>query len=102
MTGLLPGVWADDAACRGHWRYFYPADNERPNDALQREAVARRFCAACPVLIDCSRWVWNGGPDPAPDGFAAGASYAERQARRRALDTGQSSLLDPALTSSPG
>ncbi|MER6320040.1 WhiB family transcriptional regulator [Streptomyces sp. NPDC001581] len=46
--------WQTRAACRdlGSGRFFHPA-GERGEDREERDAAAKRVCAACPVRTAC-------------------------------------------------
>lgn len=45
--------WRDEAACTGHTVLFFAKKAERPQARARREAKARRFCDACPVIEPC-------------------------------------------------
>lgn len=49
------GAWSERAACRGQDAsvFFAPAYFEKRDEKLAREAVAKSFCARCPVREEC-------------------------------------------------
>ena len=62
--------WQLDAACRGaDSRLFFPPSGRPDSAQREREAEAKRMCAACPVQLACRRYalearesygVWGG------------------------------------------
>lgn len=46
-------IWMANAECRGQTHIFFPAQAERPQARLRREAVARELCAECPAADAC-------------------------------------------------
>jgi len=70
-----PG-WMDQAACRGHTEVFFAPAGERPDARLAREAIARRYCGACPVQLPCRAWARQNREY----GFWGGESEEERAA----------------------
>lgn len=44
-----PGAWAERAACKGQTEVMFPTKG-------QSTAPAKRLCASCPVLEECSDW----------------------------------------------
>jgi WhiB family redox-sensing transcriptional regulator len=63
--------WQHRAACRGEDAAFFFAPNyfEKRDEKRAREAVAKSFCARCPVRVDCLEYalsirethgVWGG------------------------------------------
>lgn len=66
--------WHARAACKGHGDLFFASDDETPEYAEQRVAMAREICAICPVINQCRRsaretdqGVWAGHDrNPAP------------------------------------
>lgn len=61
MSGVEPTTrrtatddrWMAHADCRGLTHLFFPDAAERPQSRVQREAMARTVCSACPVLDIC-------------------------------------------------
>lgn len=60
LTRNLPGPllaewdWQRHAACRGmDTAVFFAADGERGAIRTERETVAKRVCAGCPVIEPC-------------------------------------------------
>lgn len=47
--------WSDLAACRGSEGslFFSPEVTERKDDRVEREQLAKKLCASCPVREDC-------------------------------------------------
>lgn len=58
MTRTVRRGWHRLAACAGvDWEQFFPrAGAHRPSDNNRRDrlAVARTYCADCPVIADCA------------------------------------------------
>jgi WhiB family redox-sensing transcriptional regulator len=47
-------TWQLSARCRGaDPSMFFHADGERGSSRQQRECNAKRFCAQCPVIVQC-------------------------------------------------
>ncbi|HKN91815.1 MAG TPA: WhiB family transcriptional regulator [Acidimicrobiia bacterium] len=65
-----------DAPCRGHSQVFFAPAGERPEARMDRETIARAFCAACSVELDCRRWA----REHREYGFWGGESEEERAA----------------------
>lgn len=60
--GLMPGPWADRAACKNDEfpDAFHPGDNAAIN--VQMTAYALRKCAGCPVRRECLNFAISAGP----------------------------------------
>lgn len=65
-----------EAPCRGHTEVFFAKAGERPETRMAREAIARAFCAACPVELACRAWA----RENREYGFWGGESEEERAA----------------------
>jgi WhiB family redox-sensing transcriptional regulator len=52
---IAPLDWTDLAACRGSEGalFFSPEVAERKEERTERERLAKRLCAGCPVRDDC-------------------------------------------------
>lgn len=72
---LVPGDWADDAACKGQMDLMFPVDDGRQWRAQQHQAIS--LCMTCPVLPECRQWALA-DPDPAFDGIAGGMTAKQR------------------------
>lgn len=78
--------WMADAVCKGQTHHFFAPAGEREERRLVREAIARRICAECPVLLECRDYARRNGEL----GFWGGENDDERMAfRRRARTIGQ-------------
>jgi WhiB family transcriptional regulator, redox-sensing transcriptional regulator len=81
--------WQDEAICKGLSHVFFGPAAERPERRVEREAVAKAYCRACPVMLPCRRTarlnrehgVWGGENDEE----RAAAGYAPRSPSRRAV-----------------
>ena len=71
---MRPGDWADEAACKGRTRVFFPTAAGTNVTSVDEStwAAAKRICMTCPVLRPCREFalatgeksgVW-GGLDP--------------------------------------
>ena len=60
--GLMPGKWADKAACKGDlWPdAWHPGDNLANNAQMATYALAK--CKECPVRRDCLAFALTAGP----------------------------------------
>jgi WhiB family redox-sensing transcriptional regulator len=80
-------AWWQYAACRGEdaGAFFAPSYFERRSEKLAREAVAKSFCARCPVREACLEYALETRD---PHGVWGGLNEMERRAevRRRALE----------------
>lgn len=45
--------WTVHAKCKGRTQLFFAPAGERPEARARREALARRYCAVCPVQTIC-------------------------------------------------
>ncbi len=52
---IAPVDWSDAAACRGSEGalFFSPEVSEKKEDRHEREFLAKRICANCPVRMEC-------------------------------------------------
>lgn len=81
--------WAEQAICKGLTEVFFGPAAERPERRVEREAIARSYCSACPVQIPCVRYArlnrehgfWGGENDEQ----RAAAGFAPRSPSRRAV-----------------
>lgn len=81
--------WTAFALCRGEPEVFFGPPAERPERRVEREAAARAYCLACPVMLPCRRTArmnrehgfWGGENDEQ----RAAAGYAPRSPSRRAV-----------------
>ncbi len=55
---------------------FYPPEDERGIRRRRREAVAKEFCATCPVVAECLNHALSAGE---PYGVWGGLNPAERE-----------------------
>ena len=88
VDGLPVGEWVRKAACRGLAdrmeipNFWHARRNvERKPEVL----VAKRICAACPVLEQCRTWVLGHQADPCPAHVVAGMTKFERHDQRRQM-----------------
>lgn len=84
--------WQLRAACRGQPELFFHPPGERDPRWTQREAAAKRVCAACPVRRECAAFALA---SEEPYGTWGGVTAREREqairgaaARRRGPVTG--------------
>jgi len=56
--------------------YFFAPEGEPPTIRRRREAVAKRICATCPVLLECRTHAMRSGER---HGVWGGLSEAERR-----------------------
>ncbi len=81
--------WRDQALCTGMTLVFFGPAAERPERRVEREALARSFCRACPSMLPCRRagrlnrehGIWGGENDEE----RAAAGYAPRSPSRRSV-----------------
>lgn len=81
--------WVGRAACVGKTELFFAPPGERNGRRMRREAVARSYCARCPVQLAC--WIagrlgrehgtWGGENDEE----RAAAGFPPRSPHRRAV-----------------
>lgn len=78
----LPDGWEADAACLGADLNLFYAPNyfERRLVKVAREAKAKTFCRACPVLERCREYALESGED---HGVWGGLNEMERRRIRR-------------------
>lgn len=71
--------WWEHAACRGQdaTSFFAPSYFERRSEKLAREAVAKSFCARCPVREPCLEYALRARD---PHGVWGGLNEMERRA----------------------
>ena len=85
MQNDLPSRWQHLAACRGEdaAHFFAPSYFERRAEKDAREAVAKAFCARCPVRDECLEYALDTRDN---HGIWGGMNEMERRAilRRRA------------------
>ncbi len=81
--------WRDQALCNGMTHVFFGPAAERPERRVEREALARSFCRACPSVLPCRRagrmnrehGIWGAENDEE----RAAAGYAPRSPSRRSV-----------------
>ena len=81
--------WADEAICKGLTEVFFGPAAERPERRVEREAIARSYCSACPVQLACLQYarlnrehgIWGGENDEQ----RASVGFAPRSPSRRAV-----------------
>ena len=81
--------WRDQALCNGMTEVFFGPAAERPERRVEREALARSFCRACPSVLPCRRagrllrehGIWGAENDEE----RAAAGYAPRSPSRRSV-----------------
>lgn len=81
--------WAGRALCKGRTHLFFAPPGEKPAARVRREALAKRYCATCPVQEPCRTWgrenhengVWGGENEEE----RAAAGYAPRSINRRSV-----------------
>ena len=81
--------WRDQALCNGMTQVFFGPAAERPERRVEREALARSFCRACPSVLPCRRagrvnrehGIWGAENDEE----RAAAGYAPRSPSRRSV-----------------
>lgn len=84
-----PSDWADHAVCKGKTHLFFGLPGERPERRARREALARKYCQACPVMVACrgearrnrENGFWGGESEEE----RAAAGYAPRSISRRGV-----------------
>ncbi len=83
---LLPGKWADDAACRNDpWPdAYHPSGHAQ--DAAYMTIYALRTCKACPVRTACLQYAVDVGP-AAAQGIYGGTTADQRKGLWRAKGT---------------
>ncbi|MET9466368.1 WhiB family transcriptional regulator [Streptomyces sp. NPDC006544] len=85
--------WQSQAACRGlgSTRFFHPA-GERGEDREERDAAAKRVCAACPVREACLEHALR---TREPFGVWGGKTEEERRALPRPSRARRSAAAGP-------
>lgn len=81
--------WQDFALCKGITDVFFGPAKERPERRVERLALARSFCAECPVASICQEQgrvgnehgIWGGEDEIG----RATAGYAPRSPSRRSV-----------------
>mgnify|MGYP000061454685 CR=1 FL=1 len=81
--------WREQGLCSGMTLVFFGPAAERPERRVEREALARSFCRACPSALPCRRagrmnrehGIWGGENDEE----RAAAGYAPRSPSRRSV-----------------
>lgn len=81
--------WRHQALCNGMTLVFFGPAAERPERRVEREALAKSFCRACPSVLPCRRagrvnrehGIWGGENDEE----RAAAGYAPRSPSRRSV-----------------
>lgn len=82
VAALLAAVYGPQlhgAACAGLAPTFdAPGPSEDTEEVDERNRLALRVCASCPVLNACRDWLNSLPPRERPAGVVAGAVYTER------------------------
>lgn len=82
-------TWREQAMCKGLGHVFFGPAAERPERRVEREAVARAYCWACPVMLPCRRTARlnheHGFWGAENDEERAAAGYAPRSPSRRSV-----------------
>lgn len=86
---LRPPSWHAAAMCKGKTSIFFATPGERDGRRNRREALARAYCACCPVAEQCAEagragrehGLWGGENDEQ----RAAAGYGPRSPHRRAV-----------------
>lgn len=88
-AGLQPPSWHANAMCRGKTEIFFATPGERDGRRNRREALARAYCACCPVAEECrdagragrEHGLWGSENDEQ----RAAEGYGPRSPHRRAV-----------------
>ena len=94
------GHWREQALCNGMTEVFFGPASERPERRVEREALARSFCMACPSQLPCRRYarlnrdhgMWGAENDEE----LAAAGYAPRSPSRRSVIEARDTFLQIA------
>ncbi len=89
LTTETDSNWTAQALCSGMTEVFFGPAAERPERRVEREALARSFCMACPSQLPCRRYarlnrehgMWGAENDEE----RAAAGYAPRSPSRRSV-----------------
>lgn len=89
LTTETDSNWRAQALCNGMTEVFFGPAAERPERRVEREALARSFCMACPSQLPCRRYarlnrehgMWGAENDEE----RAAAGYAPRSPSRRSV-----------------
>lgn len=73
---LRSADWTEHAVCKGKTHLFFGLPGERPERRARREGLARKYCAACPVMLACR----GEARQNRENGFWGGESEEERAA----------------------
>ena len=82
-------IWKEQSLCNGMTEVFFGPAAERPERRVEREALAKSFCRACPSQLPCRRsgrlnrehGIWGGENDEE----RAAAGFAPRSPSRRSV-----------------
>jgi len=101
------GFWTDEALCTGKTELFFAQPGERDGRRNRREALAKAYCACCPVQQPCllagrmrrEHGVWGGENDEerAAAGFGPPSPHrravakAAREARKASMNADRAS-----------
>ncbi|NNF53353.1 MAG: WhiB family transcriptional regulator [Acidimicrobiales bacterium] len=89
LNSETDGHWRAQALCNGMTEVFFGPAAERPERRVEREALARSFCMACPSQLPCRRYarlnrehgMWGAENDEE----RAAAGYSPRSPSRRSV-----------------
>ena len=75
--------WMTEAACKGMTEVFFrtPTNREKQFPELHRQvyAEAARTCEGCPVIEDCTEWIFRAEASTERNGFVAGLTPENRR-----------------------
>lgn len=85
MSWIPWGEWADEAACKGSddWAIHAFALHKRDARRFPQVVNAIKGCEACPVLEQCTAWIFAHDIDPCSHHVVAAMTPKERNAERR-------------------
>lgn len=81
-TALRDTSWHERAQCRGEMFLFFAPEGERGPEREARVALAKEFCAVCPVVSQCLAWALA---TATKDGIWGGLDEEEREAERQRM-----------------
>jgi WhiB family redox-sensing transcriptional regulator len=84
-----PPEWSERAVCRGKTTIFFGSPRERPGRRRRREALAKSYCAVCPLIEPCrelgrlnrENGIWGGENEEE----RAAAGFPPRATERRSV-----------------
>lgn len=89
LDDFVPPSWHAMAMCSGKTAIFFATPGERDGRRAKREALARAYCACCPVAAECreagrsgrEHGLWGGENDEE----RAGQGFGSKSPHRRAV-----------------